>query len=559
MKLKSLMRLLGAAAATIFVMAQSASGQVGTRQSDAAALQNCDGYGDMMRSGDGMTVQGIGIWQPAGDRLRRRPTFRDGVDFCTAAIARLDAQFPQFWMRKVSLLQSRAVHRLLANDVPGALADLDAAVAAAAEPTNPYYLRSLDVNTNFIRAYAMIEAGDQAGGETLAMRTWARRRYSREAISAALSTIGPKGSRENIDTLLRAGAQVDPSRSGLAFVYFFETGRFAEAAALADQLMPPVQINDQTYDLRTQLYQQEHQRALSALFALEIGCRKAYALAALGRSAEARQALADTLQVLHEAMPDPAPLPAEPTNRDRILQAVREQANLEIQSGSQPISTNWSALVEARIAMNEGRVEQGRAAVEALIPHMPATYAMVDAITQGQPTETRDHLAASLPVSRYLLPDHDPRSLFNLLLDAETPTRAAAHVGWADRMFMSRDRAARGGCDERDSDQSDDLQPICYWGTEGTPAVTEERALLRAAEFALHEEAPQFVVASRYDIQHSIVTTMYGQPMSESQAGYESRLNVRAASDPNNCWRCIDSAAVEADLGQFYAAADNRH
>src|SRR5262245_39409433 len=199
------------------------------QEGNLAAVLNCDGYGDFMRSGDGITRQGLGFWTAGGDRVRRRPSFQNGVEYCNRAIARIDAEFPQFWMRKVSLVQSRAVHRLINGDAARALADIDAAAAAAAEPQNVHYVRSLGVNNGFIRAFALVSNGDHAAGEALALETLAQRPFSREAVNAAVVAVGPEATSGTIDQLLRAAGRLDPSRSHSLFIYLFEPGRYAEA------------------------------------------------------------------------------------------------------------------------------------------------------------------------------------------------------------------------------------------------------------------------------------------------------------------------------------------
>jgi hypothetical protein len=516
-----------------------------------ADTANCDGYGNFMRSGDGMLQQGMGLWQPAGDRIRRTPSWQNGIGYCTRALTALETQFPQFWMRRVSLLQARALHRLLDGDAPAALADLDAADAAATDPSDIFYQRSLNINTNLIRAFALVEKGDRAAGEALAMQTWRRRPYSREVIGAALTVLGAHGAPENIEALLRAEAQVDPSYSDAPFVYLFENERWADALALSEDIQAPRPTRDQTYDERTSIQRAEEQRAIDTLFKLALGGHRAYALAALGRDEEARAWIGEADQVLQAGIVAPTPLPERPTNRDRIEQTVREQVNLEIQTNGPLVRDVWVAIVNARLQARSGRSDDIQHALLST-PHLPPSIAIVDTLrAAGAPAAMLDALRARLPDRRFNLPPHDIKELFSLLLDAESASRANSRVTWEDRLFMSGDAASRGGCSE--AARTDGAFNVCYLGSDATLAVTEERALIRASAVAMAQNAPRFDIVTRRDIQHSIVSTMYGTPISQSQAGFESRLVVRPHAAGDQCWRCIGVEELRAQLAAVYA------
>jgi hypothetical protein len=318
-----------------------------------------------------------------------------------------------------------------------------------------------------------------------------------------------------------------------------------------------VPIHDQTYDVRTQLQNAESQRARDEFFWQQTLGRKAFALAALGRAEEARAVLAEAQARLEAATPEPGPLPLEPTNRERIQRVVQEQVNLDIRTRAPPIREAWAGLTEARIAAGEGRAADARRAI-ADLSAVPVTYAVLDVYRTANPRAADvSALESALPRDRLGLPEHDPRLLFMQLLDAEDVVRAASRVGALDRMFMSRDGAARGGCNENQNDvQEPSWVLVCFRGFDATLAITEERALLRAANRGAERAATHFIIEWRYDIQHSVVSTMYGVPMSEQQTGFESRLQVRYLTEaPPDCWRCISVAEVQSALGPVYAAA----
>lgn len=544
--------MLGAVVLTATLFGASADAQL--VQPISPDFQNCDGFGGVTNVGDGMSEEATGFWVAGGDRVRRTPTFRGGVESCTRALQAMDA-FPQSWMRRVSLLQARAIHRLVGNDATGALADVDLADAAARDTQDIYYQRSLGVNTNLIRALALVQSGDRARGEAVAMETWARRPYSRELIGAAMAIVGPEGAPENVDRLLLVASQMDPSNSDYAFRYMFETGRFEAALAVYDEVLPPRAIHDQTYDMRTNLQNAEQDRARRELFFLDMAGYKAYAQAALGRHDEARATLAAARTRLEGATPAPAALPARPTSRQRVQAVAQEQANLQIQSGAPEIINSWTSLVDARIAAGEGRHEEARAAYQAMTT-LPPTYAVIDLVRASQmDAATVRAMESTLPVSRLGLPPRNARSLFSMLLDAETSGRADSRMAALDAAFASRNYRERGGCEERR--QTDGTVNVCYKGTDATLAVTEERALLRVAARAA-ESGGRFRIERRDDIRHSIVTTMYGAPMNQTQAGFETSLFVRFVPEGETCVRCISAADVQASLASVYAQAAQR-
>lgn len=194
--------------------------------------QDCDGYGAPAASGDGMTKIAIRfLVRPGGDTSRTTPAFGiNGIGACGAALQDLEAKYPQFWMRRVSLLRARAIHRLALNDAAGALRDLDAAKAAEGAGVDDVLAqRSLGLGVDFVRALALRRSGQPDAGRSLAFATWAMRPWNRETTQAALIAIGGDAPPDQIERLLRAEAQINPLATAQLFSEYFERGRFADA------------------------------------------------------------------------------------------------------------------------------------------------------------------------------------------------------------------------------------------------------------------------------------------------------------------------------------------
>jgi hypothetical protein len=140
------------------------------------------------------------------------PSFEHSIAYCDRALLVLD-EYPQYWVRRISVMQSRAMHRLIAADADGAIEDLDSADALAPEPLNADYVRTLDVNARLIRALALTMKGEHAAGEALALEARLQRPYARAVLVAALMVLSQRGEiRPDGACLGRAGA----SRSTMA-------------------------------------------------------------------------------------------------------------------------------------------------------------------------------------------------------------------------------------------------------------------------------------------------------------------------------------------------------
>ncbi|MBI3437352.1 MAG: hypothetical protein HY054_01640 [Proteobacteria bacterium] len=177
----------------------------GMAPSAGAALRACDGFGGVSAGGDDIIRP-----QRSMDTLGRvEPSFEHSVQYCDRALLVLDA-YPQYWLRRVSVLQSRALHRIIANDTTGALADLDAADALVHQPVDADYSRSLGVNGQLIRALALQLQGRDAQAAALSASAISQRPYNRPVLIAALIILGPDAPREQMLPLLVQLARLDP-------------------------------------------------------------------------------------------------------------------------------------------------------------------------------------------------------------------------------------------------------------------------------------------------------------------------------------------------------------
>lgn len=521
--------------------------------------QDCDGYGAPAASGDGMTKIAIRfLVRPGGDTSRTTPAFGiNGIGACGAALQDLEAKYPQFWMRRVSLLRARAIHRLALNDAAGALRDLDAAKAAEGAGVDDVLAqRSLGLGVDFVRALALRRSGQPDAGRSLAFATWAMRPWNRETTQAALIAIGGDAPPDQIERLLRAEAQINPLATAQLFSEYFERGRFADALSVYDALSPPIRLSQGERGERDVAWLEQSNRALAAEFWAEVDGRKAYALAALGRVDEAKAALqAAEARFAGETPPAP-PLPQEPSQRDRLLNSVWEQANLEITTKVPGRTAAWRAMVNARIDVAQGKTESVKAyfAGGAAKPtSLGALVELMDATSADDPKakKTAETVRALMAGARVMQPYAEVKALFEALPESETRGRLVGdeqkHLFGSGNGFTITPHPDTG------------LTTIGYRGFRSSQSIMEEEALLKAVQMARQAGKSGLVVEARRDIRHTLTTYYYGTPLRTDPTGFETQLDVAFVDLANPTppydrakWRLVDAAAVQRSLEPVY-------
>jgi hypothetical protein len=547
---------------------------LGSAHAEATASQyrGCDGYGEAGTAGDGM-VQNPSGWAhlfgnaplPANDRSTPHSGALALAD-CDAAIASLPAKH---WMRKVSLLSARALHRIELSDAKGALADLDLATAAANGSTDPYYLRSLGWSLGVIRAYALRHNGDQAQATALALAALAQRPYNRQASFMVLLAMGPQADEAAIHTVQVALARLIPAHSVTLFERAFETGNFADAVNLCSQLTPSQELGivNAAPGQQANLNWRNFRRA--TLFRASTGMMCAYALAAIGRDDEARAAIEQTRAKLASDTVPPPPLSAK-EQKDRETVSLHD-GDVDIrkrsaQEGSTVID-QWATYVDLRLKVSQGKTDEVLEALKTVkLPHSWAAVDLVEALTAKLPkakqslVPTTQSLRAELGRSRDDVREGKPATFFRDLPEVETSDRSSAYSeqgGWLagflfdgpiPKGFKAENNAALG------------YTPVHYSGSGiTTGAAVEEMALLRAAELARAAGKKGLVVIKRQDVERSMTTYYYSTPINTTPTGFETELDV-VFVDPANLpdayktapWRVLDADEIYNALAPFY-------
>jgi len=563
------LRLACVLAATL--AATPAAAQRAAVQISANLFAQCDGYGAPSKSGDGMTGMAytLRIFVPQGPNGNTTRTAQaanaaglTGLAACEAALASQDLE-DGFWLRRVSLLRAKALHHLSAGDASAAMADLDQAIAAAKDPHNLYYERSLGLGIDFVRAYVLKSQGKTAEAEALALATLHKRPYCREAVMSAMAVVGEQGEARALSEIAHDIARIEPRLIEVLAEVDFNGGRFEEVVDLYPQLVfTPEPHRGEQYAFQLQQLALRNRLREEIFWAQQAG-QTAYALAALGRANEAEDAIFVARKRLEKATSPAAEfLPASVAYKKNDVQLANQISDLKIrlQTSGGDILNRWEAISQVRSQVAKGDV-------------IKAVQTLAKAPKGGVPTELiqvivnklgSDALSEEFKIElarREKLQAQSDRkqeiaTLFEALPEAEAPDKIPPYQELPQAKFWSWNPVVFGY-----KTTSSDANAAAVHAHAGTIAksVVAEMALLQAADQALKAGKDGFIITSRADTAHSVSNTMYGVVLNTIPTGYSADLGVLfvdKAKLPTGYaradWRVIDAAAVRANLGPAY-------
>lgn len=520
-----------------------------------SAWSACDGYGKPSKSGDGMTKYALTMVifnsPDAGDTGRRQQGRGSAaVDLCTHAVAFTPEAH---WRRRVSLLQARGLHRMETSDMTGVLEDFDMArTFGAAGADDALYQRSQGVGLDIARAYALRRLDRIAEGRALALRTLDERPYARSPLSATLMALGPKAEDGDYAKVSRALARLDPPLRGPLFLDAAEQGDFATAIALYPYLSPPRKSDTWGLDPLDKAIEEIRSWAAGETYKTEAAGHYAYALAASGRSAEARAALAEAKTRVETARP---PSPVDPKPRFDNARAAAVKARDNTLRDSQASLALWTDLVERRIQVTEGKAEAVADGLKtAPLPRNAGGADLLSALTAALPGDNQPAVKAVADLRTQLRArlrsggQDDPAALSALLPQAETRDRLEAWRETKPTLLASVYGYYHVA-------ETDGRVRVHVRGVKAPGPVIEEMALLRAAQLALESGHHGFVLVDRSDVNWTINGYYMGSLASESPGGFESEIVVRFV-DPKTTtappWLVLDADALRAALEPLY-------
>jgi hypothetical protein len=477
---------------------------------------------------------------PEGSTYTPAASGADGVAACTEALASPDLS--RWWVRHVSLLRWRAIHRIEAGDSSdAALQDLRAIGALAAQhEADAGYNRSIGLSVKLLEAALLAKKGEQAEANRLAYAVAEERPYATNLVglAAAIAAVDPTYSADKDRLLtrylaldpdarrLRAEARDwadDPNGAADDWLFLLESGesslpqigrdRFPASMARVVELMnaPPAGNRDGYFLTRATVAAAHANRAeLARTLITELSQRIA--------DAEKPEATAPPASPAAGQAPAAAPNPME---------AYRRRAEAAQMRGA----ARFVAVAEAWLAVHANQAPKARSLMESLdsVPITPSVVTLLKRLD-----------AMDRP--------NGPSSFDNGTIEGE---RASLRIRRAANLDLERyakalpaleqidDNAFKRGA-ERERPGAGASKRVSFRGAyNASPAAVEEMALLHAAQRAQAAGSAGLIVLSRTDLQRFVQQTMYGTPTGPATpTGYETNLEVRY----------VDPAALPADL-----------
>lgn len=514
----------------------------------SADFAGCDGLKKPKRSDDGMR----------GEATISSFRFRN-QDVPTMVIASCDRALesgklrPEQTLRLAHIMRARAAAKLQIGDLEGSLADLDAAETAAREYEGDFfYERSMGVSIDLLRAIALNDQGKGTEAVAIAEAAAAQRPFALE-VQRIASMLRAANSQQPGDTAIwRHLGQIDPATRSLSAQLGSGPEDFAALAASAGE--PAVELPGPP-SIDAIMNSGGNATPLLGEWnaAVTAPMTTAYALAATGDSAGAR-AWVDATRV--------ALTPAEVETEDKKKQSTGLVGLLRDMTRSS-IFAPMEKVVEARIAISEGRLEDARTVVSdkafrasALTEEFYSAYAAANADGAapelpplGPAIERKGPKLSALADNLLIRPESERK-----LIDYKEarPNVLGALVGGA----LSLGTSLLGGIPRTsgfdEAENEDGSIKVEYNGNTTSGPVVQEMTLLRAAEVAQAAGKPYFHIERRNDYQRYLTQLMYGVEQSRTLTGYKTELTIRLLDDAADQPQALEAIAVIDALGPIY-------
>ena len=539
-------RILASGIAALAFTAMAPAAQAGVSEDFAG----CDGLKKPKRKDDGMRGQAT---EPARGFFGGKSTRNAAMTLasCDRAL-QSDKLLPEQTLRRAHLLRARAVAKLSLDDQTGALVDLDAAENAIASYRGErLFDRSMGVSLDLLRAIAFAETGRRDQALVLAEKAATLRPYAVEVQRAATLLRGDLRD----DTLAKKDlwarfVQLDPGSRDMVARIEVKGGDWARIVELDDGELPTFAapaFADNPLAL-------DKNAVMQWLTGFQDAMHRAYAHAALGHSEHARAIVRTTeAAVAALAIPEQGAKPAATALLAPLL--------------TSKIVAPMAAHVEARIAINEGRIEDARALMagkemsgstgadlQAALGDEPATSPNAATLTKIAVTdegESENALGINYGVlAKTLL--IKPDTAADMIAYRQSRSNA---VGSAVGKFLFG--GARGNGTDRtygfqSNANADGTVTVEYMGDTTSGPVVQEMTLLRAAELAQEAGHGRLALTAREDYQRYLTRSQYGIEQDRTLMGYKTVLTVRFVGAEEKDAFALDAAEIIDALGPIY-------
>ncbi|MES2754705.1 MAG: hypothetical protein V4659_08570 [Pseudomonadota bacterium] len=511
-------------------------------------FETCD---NLRAPGDGASGMGAALSTSGFNFGASVAALPDGapvlIAACTAALA--DPRLlPAQALRRSHLLRARAVAQLQKGDPDAALADVDAALAAAGPlAADPLFARSMGGSFELIRA-----AAHQAKGDRAEARRWVAAAAARRPYSVTIQSLAAIIAQKSRDPAAPAPAAylplipLIPDAVKLQFISDIEAGRFADAAALHPRLKlaPPAGLGFNVNAL---------------VEPIVVAANAGYAFAATGRPARATAIMAEAKAALETLL---APPPPDPKGKPVL------GVGAMIGDPLRAFYARNAKLVEARIAVAEQRpLDALKLLVGSELPVSASSVELLTALRAALPADTRalapDPAQLETRLAEQRRKDTLDTAALRKGLAAPETQRTMADYEKSTGNFL-RSLFVGGAKSDGFKDKTDDktgITTVQFVGNSGSAPTVEELTLLRAAELAKAAGKPGLIIVARRDYTRTLnMTRGYSAiPISSTPAGFQTELDVRfvdpAALPPELASerdRVLDAARIYATLAPVY-------
>ena len=521
-------------------------------------FENCDGFPAPTRRTDGITAQDGGWFGlRSQDGSRGATTFSaSGIPVCTQVLQDPRLQ-PTHGLRRASLLQARALHRLTAGEPHTALADLE--LADRMIGPDAYGRRSVGINNGLIRSYAQLRADDRTAASATAAAVIAERPFEPGVTgTAARVRLAATGDWDAYLADLRQVARVNPNVIPLQFLLNFMRGDMAQAVALYPHIVLTTPRERGGFQIEGLLAS----RVETMVNQAHLHGAYAYALASIGQEERAAQELAAARARLDRQVAPPVP----PPGRTRVSRTAQTEHNMFVAGApaARRSLDRSERLIRLRGLIRRGDLAAFHADIRSggALGADGASIELMRAAAQADAAE-REGLQAAAAVGEQVvaqelaaLREINMGKLIDELPEPETSERMPGFNSGSDSILSLDSNGYR----EHRSELAG-ARTIRYASQRGSLATAGELALLRAAQLARQGGHAGMIVLGRRSSRRSV--QMYGMYSggSISDAGQETELDVIFV-DPARLpegyadagWRVIDVNAVWNALHPIYAA-----
>jgi len=492
---------------------------------------------------------------------------------CNRALAS-DKLRPEQTLRRAHLLRARAAAYLEIGRMDAALADIEAAEAAAAEyEGNFFFERSMGVSLDLMRAIVLSDAGEREQAIALARRAAEARPYSVQVQQAAtvIQDVNIAAGEPKQD-IWKQFSQISPDARLVASMRGKNEPDFVAMVAKSGD----APLTFPKAAARFEMTGNNLSEIIGPMLEPYVRAgHLAYAHAALGQNDKALARLAEMRGGL-----------------DQLTQGSSDQPSMSriVELLAPAVIDPVANLVKARIAVSQGDLTRAVALVEGdelrSSPFTKDLYAAFEEqrALQAAPSEATGSSAESAETGLDVAgpkPDGDAPQLPELAISAQ---RSAENLGRMAGDLLVQPESERGQIDYKQSrtnilgtllggavsmgtsllggvqrtdgfrstENDDGSMKVEYTGGTTSGPVVQEMTLLRAAELAQESGKSHFVIEDRNDYRRFTVSSQYNIEMSRFLSGYKSELKVRLLDSAEDNAHALNAVEVIDALGPIY-------